>query len=93
MKADDKKQEPILVENPQTGKYVDVRPLFEVINVIFGGQVLSLAENIDNAIKFIALNSLRDDESSRIDYQDAIFVMYEMRDAIRGMVKFKEGGE
>lgn len=94
MKANDNKQEPILVKNPQTGKYLDINPLLTFINGLYNGKVQELIEDIDDSIKYTSLNSVNEDnEMDPLDYKTTIYTLYGLRDAIKGLIKFKEGGE
>jgi len=93
MKKDTKNQTPMLVANPKTGKYIDLNPLWEILNEQYG-TVTDLAQAIDNDIRYISLSAVPDDQSfCSFDHQNAIFNLYRIRDAFRDMVKFKEGAE
>ena len=83
----------MLVRNPKTGKYIDLNPLWEILNEQYG-TVTEVAEVIDNAIRYISLWVTPDDGGVYVDdHRAAIYNLYCLRDAFRDMVKFKEGGE
>lgn len=93
MKKDTVKQIPMLVANPQTGKYIDLNPLWKILNDQYG-TVINVAEVIDDAIRYISLSAVPDDDAfCSDDHQAAIYNLYCLRDTFRDMVKFKEGGE
>lgn len=79
------KNAPVLVQNPYTGKYVNVLPLFDLMN---GADEMSghgVAMEVDDVIRFLCLEVVELPNEVQVLKGDALYNLYRLKDAFEGM--------
>jgi hypothetical protein len=78
MKVKTSGYQPILVENPKTGEMVNVEPIIELLNLIGEGKMCVIGNELDIAIKYVALSNGSEVLLNKVDI---LHSLYEIRDA------------
>lgn len=82
--------EPILVLNPETKRYVNVAPLFYLINENYGGKFYEASKSIDNVIEMVACNKTAEMENNPSGFVNNMNTLFFFRNTINGIAEFKE---
>ena len=91
MKESDKKQEPILVQDPYTGRFVNILPLFKLVHEIqiddgFG----SIVNDIDRVIRIFSLSMpIGNEEVNGRDFSNSLCSLYNLKDAFDAITEYK----
>lgn len=81
---------PILVKNPDTGRLVNVAPLFSFVNENHGGEFYNLAKSIDSVIEKVSCAKIDDDSIDAFDRMCMMQTLYNLRNNITNMAEYKE---
>lgn len=81
---------PIMVENPYTGRYVNIQPVLEIMRVLAEENVTpaGVAKALDKAIRYIALTI--GEECTAFERNCSLFDLYRIRDAFEASTEFKK---
>ena len=90
MTRDVNKLEPILVKNPKTGRYVNVAPLFELVNIEYEGEFTELADAVDRGAVTFAGSASEVMQHSHLEAAGIFYNLFGLRDAINNMAEYKE---
>lgn len=86
--AQQKQLEPQLVLNRETSQYVNITPLFALINDGYNGEISALVQHLEKTIRFVSLNVEK--ESPGLGYVHTLEFLYELKDIFEGMSEFKQ---
>jgi hypothetical protein len=84
-------QMPSLVKDPAGTEFVDINPLFQMVNDRYDRDFNYLAETIDDAIQYISYTISEEmSKSDILAYHNAISNLYNVRNVFRAMTNFKK---
>lgn len=81
------KLEPILVKNPLSNRYVNVAPMFQIMNDMFDDHFSDLSQQLTKAIEMAAVYTDKDFRN-RDDYSWNMFIFFQIRDMFNNMEEF-----
>lgn len=85
---------PVIVRHPVTNKLFDVSALFsEDVNLMPDNDFLIVGENLDNAIRFVSMNSFLNVDSDMREFQNVISILFDLRDVFNQMKEVKPVSE
>lgn len=90
MKNQNKQTEPQLVQNPVTGRWVNMQPLWQIGQEVFDNSPAIMAQTIDNSIRLLNKSMVEDDEGYIADMKQNLFNLYELRDMFNNMTEYNE---
>ena len=83
MKSTDKTQEPILVKNPYTGKFLNIQPLLDFSNDVHCNEMDSIARSCERAVKHISLNI--DENHPPLQHKNVLSLLFDLTEVFRCM--------
>jgi len=83
MKTTEQTQEPILVKNPYTGKFINVQPFLDFANEVYDDDMESLAKSCEQALKHISLNI--EDNYPPLQHKNALSLLFDLTEVFRCM--------
>jgi hypothetical protein len=92
MRNRDNKLEPIPVKNPETGRYVNVAPLFNLVNIEYDGDFKQLSDQIDYGAVMFAGTATETMQNAPLEAAGIFYTLFSLRDTIRNMNEYKEDG-
>jgi len=88
------KNEPVLVQHPESGQFVDVRPFFNLLFQQNTSELDELRLSVDSSIEFTNVYcSLKTDMTGIADIQNNyFFFMYQIKSLLKNTTIFKKEG-
>ena len=84
-------KEPILVLNPESGRYINIAPLVEFVNEDYLGHFYEMSKGVDAVIKLLACTPFAQDEGGdNVEIASRFSFLYSLRDVINSISEFKE---
>lgn len=90
MRTEEEKLEPILVKNPETGRFVNVAPLFNLVNDEYQGDFKQLADEIDHGAVTFAGSASEIMQDAPLEATRIFYNLFGLRDTIKNMLEYKE---
>ena len=80
--------DPILVKNPNTGRFVNVASLFNTTKNVFGNKISEIANECDSTIRIIVTSPIAEHKIEEV--RVAVYGLYELRDMFKAMTEYTE---
>lgn len=80
--------EPILVKNPLSGRYVNVAPMFDIMNDMFDDHFSDMAKHLTKAIEMSAVYVDKDFRGTD-EFSWNLYVLFNIRDMLDRMDEYK----
>jgi len=76
MKTTEQTQEPILVKNPYTGKFINIQPLLDFVNESYCDNFYGLAKSCERAVKHVSLNI--EDNHPPLQHKNVLSLLFDL---------------